>query len=75
MPTLRVKITDVSCDRLIRTAQQCGFVVEDGKKHVKVNTVTGQRITHIPRHARIKRETAQSIVEDLRRFGADVESA
>lgn len=72
MKQLRVKITDCSYDDLIKAARKCGFVVKQGGKHVKVETIDGKFITTIPRHNRLKRETAKGIVESFNQFGAGI---
>lgn len=67
-----VKITDCSYDTLVRLATQCGFEIVEGRKHCKVKTTEGRFITTIPRHNRLKRETARGIIDALISFGADV---
>ena len=67
-----IKVADCSCDMLIRIATQCGFDIIEGRKHCKVKTAEGRFITTIPRHSRLKRETAKGIVEALKSFGANV---
>jgi len=55
-------LTDCSGAKLSRAAKRLGFVLWEGKKHTKVNKINGEFVTIIPRHSRIKRETARSIV-------------
>jgi hypothetical protein len=59
---IEIKTTDCSCKDLIRTAERCGFLVQQGKKHVKVKTAEGKFVTMIPRHSLIKRETAKKVL-------------
>jgi hypothetical protein len=68
----RVKIADCSCDTLVRIALQCGFSIIEGRKHCKIKTTEGRFVTTIPRHNRLKRETARGIVEALNSFGASI---
>lgn len=52
---------------------QSGFNEFQGTKHYKIKTKDGRFITTIPRHSRIKKELARAIVQDLNKFGADIE--
>jgi hypothetical protein len=70
---LRVKIADCSYEQLIRIAKRCGFVIKESKKHCKVKTKADEFITTIPRHQRLKRETARGIAEKLNEFGGKIE--
>ncbi len=72
MKLLIVKIADCSYADLIRTAERCGFVIRQGKGHCKVETTDGKWITTIPRHERIKRETARGIAKKFQEFGAEI---
>lgn len=72
MEDLHVNITDCSCDTLVRIAVQCGFDIVEGRKHCKIKTAEGRFITTIPRHNRLKHETAKGIVEILNSFGASI---
>lgn len=69
---LHVKIADCSYDTLARLAVQCGFEIVEGRKHCKVKNAEGRFITTIPRHNRLKRETARGIINALIAFGADI---
>ena len=69
---VRIKVTDCSYDILMRIATQCGFNIIEGRKHCKVKTAEGRFITTIPRHNRLKRETAKGIVEALNSSGANI---
>ena len=68
-----VRISDCSGDELIRIAEKCGFTVYSGGKHSKVKTTSGETVTYIPRHNRIKRELARVIARDMIDFGANIE--
>ncbi len=68
----RVKISDCSYQHLVRVAQRCGFVIVEGGKHCKVKLPTGDFITTIPRHARLKRETVRGIVKQFNEFGGKI---
>jgi hypothetical protein len=70
---LRVKTSDCSYEILVRIALRCGFIIFEGKKHCKVKTQSDQFITTIPRHSRLKRETAKAIVEAFKTFGANID--
>jgi hypothetical protein len=69
---LRVNTKDATHDELARLARSCGFVIFSGKRHDKVKTMDDRFITLIPRHNKIKRELAKSIVEAFVAFDADV---
>lgn len=75
MRRLRVKIADCSGETLIRIAIRCGFKDAGGRKHCKIKTGTGDTVTTIPRHPKIKKETAKAIVERFNEFGGNVEIA
>jgi len=70
---LRVNTKDATYDELVRLAKKSGFVVFRGGKHDKVKTVQGQSVTTIPRHNKIKRETAKEVVEAMIAYGADID--
>lgn len=70
---LRAKCADASSDGLSRIARICGFAVIEGAKHAKVQTSRGVFITTIPRHSKVKRETAKGILKRFNEFGADIE--
>lgn len=72
MKPLRVNTKNTSYDELVRTARKCGFLIFEGGKHCKVKTRDGKPVTTIPRHNRIKRETAKAIVEAMNSFGANI---
>lgn len=72
MKQLRIKITDCSYEDLIKVARKCGFVIKQGGKHAKIETVDGKFITMIPRHNPVKKETAKGIVESYNQFGAKI---
>ena len=67
-----VKIADCSYETLMRIAERCGFDIQEGRKHCKVKTAEGRFITTIPRHSRLKRETAKGIVDAFNSFGVDI---
>lgn len=69
---IHIKVADCSCDALVRIAVQCGFNIVEGRKHCKVKTAEGRFITTIPRHSRLKRETAKGIVDAFNSFGASI---
>lgn len=73
MSRLRVKTADCSYEQLVRVAKRCGFVIKEGKKHCKVKTVADELITTIPRHQRLKRETAKGVAEKFNAFGGRIE--
>lgn len=68
----RVKTADCSHDTLIRISKRCGFIVVAGRKHCKIKTRDGRFVTVVPRHNRLKRETAKGILEALNEYGANV---
>jgi F0F1-type ATP synthase epsilon subunit len=69
---VKISITDCSCEKLIKIARQCGFFIYEGKKHVKIKTRTGQFITIIPRHNRLKKEIVKGIVKAFENAGGNV---
>jgi hypothetical protein len=73
MKSQNVKITDCSCADIVKIAQNCGFIVEQGGKHCKVMDFAGRFIVPIPRHNHVKRETAKSIFKKLIEHGANIE--
>ena len=73
MSRLRVKTADCSYEQLVRIAKRCSFIIKESKKHCKVKTVAGEFITTIPRHQRLKRETARGIAKRLNEFGGNIE--
>ena len=72
MKPLEVKIVDCSYAELVRTAERCGFVIKQGGKHCKVETIDGKFITTIPRHERLKRETARGIAKAFQQFDGNI---
>ncbi len=72
MQKLRVKITDCSCDDLLKIAKKCGFVDAGGKKHCKIKSIDGQFITMIPRHKCLSKDTAKGILKRFNQFGAEI---
>ena len=73
MKKLYLDTKDATHNELVRLAKKSGFVIFQGSKHVKVKTVQGQSVTTIPRHNKIKRETAKEVVEAMIAFGAEIE--
>ena len=73
MKKLTVNTKDTSCAELINLAKKSGFEVFQGKKHVKIKTLAGIHVTIIPRHNKIKRETAKGVVEAFVAFGANID--
>jgi len=69
---LNVKVADCSYGTLVKIAKQCGFDIFEGRKHCKIKTQEGKFITTIPRHSRLKRETAKGIIDALNSFGANI---
>jgi len=69
---VKISITDCSCEKLIKIARQCGFFIYEGKKHVKIKNRTGQFITIIPRHNRLKKEIVRGIIKALKTAGGDI---
>lgn len=71
---MKISINDYcSWERLSRLAIKCGFFIFEGKKHTKVKNQKEEFITTIPRHSRLKKETAKGIIKALIRAGADIE--
>lgn len=70
MKGLRVNTKDATYDELVNLAKKSGFTIFHGKRHDKVKTADGKTVTTIPRHNKIKRETAKGIVKALISFGA-----
>lgn len=70
-----IKIADCSYEKIIRIAERCGFLVQEGRKHAKIKTRDDKFITAVPRHSRLKRETARAIVEALNAKGAAISYA
>jgi hypothetical protein len=68
-----VRASDCSAEDLKRLARRAGFVLTPGGKHWRVKTPTGQFVTTIPHHTRLKRELVKGIVGRLREFGAAIE--
>ncbi len=73
MKKLRVNTKDTTYDELVRLAKKGGFIIFQGDRHAKVKTVQGQSVTTIPRHNKIKRETAKEIVEAMIAYGAKID--
>jgi len=73
MKKLRCNVSGCSSDSLIKLAVKSGFAVSQGSGHCKVFYQDSRLITTIPRHNRIKRFTAKSIIESFNRFGANIE--
>ena len=73
MKRLRVNTKDATHDELVRLARKSGFTIFRGGRHDKVKTVQGESVTTIPRHNKIKRETAKEIVEAMVAFGAKID--
>ena len=69
---IHVRVADCSYEILVRIARRCGFTIIEARKHCKIKTSDGRFVTTIPRHNRLKRETAKGIVEALVSFGADI---
>ncbi len=55
--------SEVPCDQLIRAANKLGLTLKQGRKHTIVCQISSGRQTQIPRHPRVKRETARGIIE------------
>ncbi len=72
MEELKVKITDCSCDDLLKIAKKCGFVDGLGKKHYKIKSVDGKFITTIPRHTHLSKDTTKGILKRFILFGANI---
>ncbi|HET6844940.1 MAG TPA: hypothetical protein VFK06_25135 [Candidatus Angelobacter sp.] len=72
MKGVEVRTADASHNELARIAERCGFRIKEGKKHTKIETQDGKFITVIPRHERIKRETAKGIAKAFQQFCNDV---
>lgn len=73
MRQLRVNTKDTSYDELVRVTRKAGFLIFEGGKHCKVKTGDGKPVTTIPRHNRLKRETAKAIIESMNAFGANID--
>ncbi len=55
--------SEVPSQQLVRAAEKLGLRVKQGAKHtIVVQVHTGLR-TQIPRHSRVKRETARCVIE------------
>ena len=72
MKEVEVKTVDASHSELTRIAVRCGFRVKEGKKHTKIETQDGKFITVVPRHEKIKRETAKGIAKAFKQFCGDI---
>ena len=59
--------------KLIKLAVKCSFFVKEGKRHMKIHDKSGKIITTIPRHGKIKIQTAKSIVKVLIENGAEIQ--
>ncbi len=70
---IRVTVGDCSYAILVRIAKRCGFHIIEARKHCKIKTPEGGFVTTIPRHNRLKRETAKVIIEAFVSFGAPVD--
>jgi hypothetical protein len=73
MKKLRCKTNDCSGADLVAVARKSGFLIFEGARHSKVKTSRGELVTVIPRHSRVKRYLAKGILEDLNRFGANID--
>jgi len=73
MKRLSVKTTDCSCDRLLKVAKKCGFIIKNGANHYRVLNQKGCPVTVIPRHNKLKRYTVKGILEGFNKFGADID--
>ena len=72
MKQIKINPANISYDEFYRIAQQCGFIIKEGRKHCKVLNQEGKFITTIPRHNQLKRETARGIAKKFIEFGADI---
>ena len=74
-----IKITSInnycSQEKLVRLAIKVGFFVRrrKGRNHTRVEDKSGRYITGIPRHATIKKPTAEGIIKALIKNGAEIE--
>lgn len=73
MKKLYINTKDASYDELVRLAKKSGFIIFQGGRHAKVKTIQGQSVTTIPRHNKIKRETAKEVVKMMIAFGAEID--
>ena len=73
MKKLRVNTKDATHDELVGLARKSGFTIFEGGRHTKIKTMDGKPITTVPRHNKIKRETAKAIVETMVAFGAKID--
>lgn len=73
MKRLHLNTKDATHDELVRLAKKCGFIFVHGGKHDLIKTVDGKKITTVPRHNKIKREIAKSVVEAMIAFGAKID--
>ena len=69
---MKISLTDCSCKELIKLCEKCGFIVFQGRQHAKIKDSQGKLITTIPRHNKIKRETARAILKQLKENGCDI---
>jgi len=70
---VKISLTDCNCKELINLCEKCGFIVFHGRQHEKIKDKNGKFITTIPRHSKIKRETARGIIKQLKNSGCDIE--
>lgn len=64
-----VSYADCSYKQLKKAAEKLGFVNFEGKRHCKIKDKDDNFITIIPRHNKIKKETAKGIVSDFQKRG------
>ncbi len=68
---MKVSPTDCSALILTKTAQRCGFLIFQGKNHIKVKSKKGAFITTIPRHNKIKKEVAIGIIKQFQKHNCN----
>lgn len=67
-----VRVAGCSYKRLVALAKRCGFIIVEGGKHSKVKRQSGEFVTIIPRHNRLKRETVRGIIKRFNEFGGEI---
>ena len=67
-----VNPANTSCEELRKIAQNSGFDVFEGRRHIKIKTKGGEFITEIPRHNPLSKWTAKGIVEAMIEHGANI---
>lgn len=69
---LNVNTSQVSYGELKKIAEKCGFLIFHGNKHDKIKTRENKFISLLPRHSKLDKNIAKSVVEKMNECGAKI---